>query len=377
MQIYIEPQLLENIPNLLADAGLQGRVLLVSDSNTWKAAGATLYPLLSAQQPVIRAHLEAEVLPSLAVTNRLMPLAENMDFLLAVGSGTINDLTKYAAHQLGKPYGVVATASSMNGYAAANASLWDGPHKTSFAATPPRAIFADLDVLTAAPAYLTASGVGDMLCRSTVEADCKLAHLLFDSEFSAHAFADFRHYESHLGNIKSLMQALICGGEWMTKTGSSAVASQGEHMIAHTIETLYPDAVRGVTHGQLVAVASVAMARHQFSLLDTVSMLQQSQTPPAAFATSYVEKWNKDSTEDINKKLQKIWPQLREYIMQHCHKPETLEAMLKKANAPTRPEEIGLTREQFETACEYARFSRDRFTFLDLTPKSQGLQGTP
>ncbi|MFN7612921.1 MAG: iron-containing alcohol dehydrogenase [Alphaproteobacteria bacterium] len=369
MHIHIEPQLLENIPNLLADAGLQGRVLLVSDSNTWKAAGAAVYPLLSAQQPVIRAHLEAEVLPSLAVTRRLIALAEDVDFLLAVGSGTINDLTKYTAHQLGKPYGVVATAASMNGYAAANASLWDGPHKTSFAATPPRAIFADLDVLTAAPAYLTASGVGDMLCRSTVEADCKLAHLLFDSEFSAHAFADFRNYEPQLGNVESLMRALICGGEWMTKTGSSAVASQGEHMIAHTIETLYPEGVRGVTHGQLVAVTSLAMARHQFSLLDTIPILNPLQTPPAAFASSFVEKWQKEATDDLNRKLHNIWPQLREYIMQYCHKPETLEAMLKKVNAPTRPEEIGLTREQFETACEYARFSRDRFTFLDLTPK--------
>ena len=373
MQIYIEPQLLENIPNLLADAGLQGRVLLVSDSNTWKAAGATLYPLLSAQQPVIRAHLEAEVLPSLAVTRRLIPLAEDVDSLLAVGSGTINDLTKYTAHQLGKPYGVVATAASMNGYAAANASLWVGAHKTSLAATPPAIIFADMDVLAAAPTHLTASGVGDMLCRSTVEADCKLAHLLLGEKFHTQAFAQIKNYELQLGSMKSLMEALICSGKWMTKTGSSAVASQGEHMITHTIETLYPDAVRGVTHGQLVAVSSVAMIRHQFCLLDTIPVLHPLQTPPAPFATTYAAKWSMNSRQYLNKELQEIWPQLRAYIHEHCHKPETLEAMLKKANAPTRPEEIGLTQEQFETACEYARFSRDRFTFLDLTPKSQGL----
>jgi glycerol-1-phosphate dehydrogenase [NAD(P)+] len=373
MQIHIEPQLLGRIPALLAAAKLQGRVLLVSDSNTWKAAGAALYPALAAQLPVLRAHLEAEVLPSIAVVKRLIPLAKDADFLLAVGSGTINDLTKYTAHQLSKPYLVVATAASMNGYAAANASLWDDTHKTSFAATPPRAIFADLDVLAAAPAHLTASGVGDMLCRSTVEADCRLAHLLFDQEFPAQAFADFRNYEPQLGNMKSLMRALICGGEWMTKTGSSAVASQGEHMIAHTLETLYPNAVRGVTHGQLVAVASVAMAKYQFGLLNAVPMLQPTETPPTAFAASFGEKWKKEDTDALNEKLQKIWPQLREYITRYCHAPETLEAMLKKANTPTRPDEIGLTQEQFAIAMQSARFSRDRFTFLDLTPKSQGL----
>jgi glycerol-1-phosphate dehydrogenase [NAD(P)+] len=369
MQIYIEPQLLGNIPNLLAAAGLQGRVLLVSDSNTWKAAGATLYPLLSVQQPVIRAHLEAEVLPSLAVTNRLMPLAENMEFLLAVGSGTINDLTKYTAHQLGKPYGVVATAASMNGYAAANASLWVGAHKASLAATPPAIIFADMDVLDAAPTYLTASGVGDMLCRSTVEADCKLAYLLLGEKFHTQAFAQIKNYELQLASMKSLVEGLICSGKWMTKTGSSAVASQGEHMIAHTIETLYPEVVHGMTHGQLVAVSSVAMARHQFRLLDTIPVLNPLQTPPAPFATTFAAKWSMNSTQRLNKKLQDIWPQLRGYIHEHCHAPEMLEAMLEAAHAPTRPEQIGLTDEQFKIAFDYARFSRDRFTFLDLTPK--------
>ena len=42
---------------------------------------------------------------------------------VAVGSGTINDLTKLAAHRLGRSYMAVATAASMDGYTAYGASI--------------------------------------------------------------------------------------------------------------------------------------------------------------------------------------------------------------------------------------------------------------
>ena len=42
------------------------------------------------------------------------------DMVVAVGSGVINDLCKWSSFDLGVPYVVVATAASMNGYAAAN-----------------------------------------------------------------------------------------------------------------------------------------------------------------------------------------------------------------------------------------------------------------
>src|SRR6185437_7795580 len=42
---------------------------------------------------------------------------------IAVGSGTINDLTKLAAHRLGRKYLCVATAASMDGYTAYGASI--------------------------------------------------------------------------------------------------------------------------------------------------------------------------------------------------------------------------------------------------------------
>ena len=51
---------------------------------------------------------------------------------VAVGSGTINDLTKLAAHRLGRPYMVVATAASMDGYTAYGASITYRESKQTF-----------------------------------------------------------------------------------------------------------------------------------------------------------------------------------------------------------------------------------------------------
>jgi glycerol-1-phosphate dehydrogenase [NAD(P)+] len=365
MHIHIGHHLLGQIPSLLTQTRMRGAALLVSDTNTWKAAGAALYPLLAEHYQLSRAHLEAEVIPAREVAERLFPLAREADFLVAVGSGTMNDLTKYTAHACGKPYVVVATAASMNGYAAANASLWERHHKTSFPAAAPHAIYADLDVLAAAPAHLTASGMGDMLCRSTVEADSYLSHLALGTDFSAQAFAALREYEPRLGTLETLMEALIAAGQWMTRTGSSAVASQGEHMIAHTLEMHYGEKLRGMTHGQLVAVASVAMARRQFAMLEqepVPHLLEPGGDLPSAKQFSPIHR------TEINLTLKKIWPELADYIRRHCHPPEILVAMLKQAGAPTLPEEIGLTAEEFNRAMASAHRTRDRFTFLDLTP---------
>jgi len=51
---------------------------------------------------------------------------------VAVGSGTINDLVKLAAHQSGRSYLCVATAASMDGYTAFGASITHQGAKQTF-----------------------------------------------------------------------------------------------------------------------------------------------------------------------------------------------------------------------------------------------------
>src|SRR6202008_4909969 len=109
---------------------------------------------------------------------RLRTATAGADALIAVGSGTINDLCKFVAARDGKPYAVFGTAPSMNGYTSANAAIIVAGLKASLPTRPPVGVFLALSVLAAAPARMIRSGLGDCLCRPTAQADWLLSHAL-------------------------------------------------------------------------------------------------------------------------------------------------------------------------------------------------------
>ena len=94
---------------------------------------------------------------------------------VAVGSGTINDLTKLAAHRTGRRYVAVGTAASMDGYTAYGASITYNGSKQTFPCPAPIAVVADLDVMRAAPAELNAAGYADLMAKTVAGADWLLA----------------------------------------------------------------------------------------------------------------------------------------------------------------------------------------------------------
>lgn len=384
MDNIIDSQILPRLATFIAPLQLGKRLLVVCDSNSWKAAGESVFEALSENYQLMRVQLEEAVIPSLTTAQRIMALAGDMDALIAVGSGAINDLTKYAAFKIGKPYIVVATAASMNGYAAANASLWEGAYKTSQMAAPPKMIIADIDILVNAPTRLTSAGFADMLCRSTVQADMFLSHHLCEAPYYVEAFTDLEPMEQMLlpnskklvtGDKKlltTLMQGLIISGEWMSKTGSSTTASQGEHMIAHTIEMLYPKIAARAYHGELVAVATVSMARIQQRLLNSAPQLRKPVTLEKIqavfgkeFAHTLHENYQSKATV-TQATLNKKWPEISAGIFEFMIPAEIITSTLDHAGAPTKPEHIGLTEDQYSYALEYAHWTRERFTFLDL-----------
>ena len=101
-----------------------------------------------------------------ATVERVRAATGAADALVAVGSGTINDLCKYASARDGKPYVVFGTAPSMNGYTSLNAAITVHGHKKSLPAQAPVGAFLDLSILAAAPVRMIRSGLGDSLCRA-------------------------------------------------------------------------------------------------------------------------------------------------------------------------------------------------------------------
>ncbi len=319
--------------------------------------------------------------------------------LVAVGSGTINDLCKYASALDGKPYAVFGTAPSMNGYTSANASITVDGLKQSLTAHLPAGVFLDLEVLAAAPPRLIRAGLGDCLCRPTVQADWLLAHLLRGSAYRELPFALLAEDEGPLfarsdrlvaGDLPTLAlltRSLVLSGFGMALCGGSWSTSEGEHLISHYAEMLGP-ALPGWTeplHGEGIGVTTLTMARIQETLLGLAG-------PPVVQATRATEEelaarfgadlgarcWRElqpkrlgaAAAEALNARLQAEWPAVRRRAAAVTLPAAGLEGVLRRAGAPLTAGDLGWSPRFYAQAVRHAREIRDRYTFLDLAADS-------
>ncbi len=251
---------LNKLPEILKD---YNRIYIVADQNTYRAAGERAEQILRAAGKHLRTLvLEGEsVLPNAETLGKILIYANDPaakadlfaysplpDFILAVGSGTINDSCKLASYRLGLPYGIVATAPSMDGYASAGCAFLFGGSKATIQATTAKHIIADLDVLAEAPYDMILAGIGDMFGKYIGILDWELAR-----DFTGEYFCDTiakdvidatdrclaggyklagRDHES----VKSVMEGFLVTGLGMAYIGNSRPASGAEHIIAHAWE---------------------------------------------------------------------------------------------------------------------------------------------
>ena len=86
--------------------------------------------------------------------------AAGAEYILGVGSGVINDICKYVSVRSGKPYGILATAPSMDGYASGVSALYENGRKVTLPTTVPSDILIDAEVLANAPLDMIVAGRG-------------------------------------------------------------------------------------------------------------------------------------------------------------------------------------------------------------------------
>lgn len=334
------------------------RITMVSDPNT-----APLTPTLDAEIISLPQGVKPE-----------KQLAESMaakigDVAIAVGSGTISDLVKYASMLAGKPYVMLATAPSMNGYLSVTASLLEDGHKESHKAQLPLALFADVDVLANAPERLRQAGLGDAICRSTAQADWLLSHLVLDTYYDETPFKLQTEAEravfTNPADVKSLMEWLLLGGLGMSYCGGSYPASQGEHLIAHTMEMLHPELTHGQLHGEQIAVTTLTMARLQEIIIKGNAPILQA--PPEEAAAIMAQKGiSKNNLLKLNEKMLKDWPAIQQEIARVIVPSSRIESTLCRVKAPVSADSLGWGKDVFEETIAAAPLYRNRFTFLDL-----------
>jgi glycerol-1-phosphate dehydrogenase [NAD(P)+] len=292
---------------------------------------------------------------------------------------------------------VFATAPSMNGYTSLSASITSDGIKRSFRTRTPLGVFFDLRVLASAPPRLIRAGLGDSACRPTAQADWLLSHLLLDRPYRRAPFALLADDERHLftdtrallagdlAMMRHLVRTLVLSGFGMTICNGSYPASQGEHLLAHYVQTVQPPGLPHTFHGEQIAVCTVAMAELQQQLLarDAAPVLRPNPLQHADLIAHFgsisgeacwqeleLKHFDAAQTAALNERLAHNWDTMRTAICAVSVDAATMRGLLADAGAPTRPTHLGWPPALFAQALRHAREIRNRYTFLDLVVDS-------
>ncbi len=388
-------------------AEFEGPAILVADARTYAAAGADVRESfqragIACKEPIL---LDADVWAEHGYVERLQAaLGAVSGTPVAVGSGTINDLTKLAAHRLGRPYMVVATAASMDGYTAYGASITYRGSKQTFECPAPRAVVADLEVIAKAPPEMNAAGYGDLLAKGASGADWILADAMGEEPIEPKSWATVQTFladwvaepsgipRAEPGRLRRLTVGLTMTGFAIQAARSSRPASGAEHQFSHLwdMQRQSHDASTP-SHGFQVGIGTLASLGLYFLLLGTDAVdsveldaaaaqwpsLEQTEARiralfgPGELAEKALEETRAkhppaDAVRAQIERLREGWPAIRERLEQHLLPYRAAATMLQQAGCPTAPAKIGVSRERLRASYEQACYIRRRYTVLDF-----------
>ena len=383
--------------------------IIIADTNTWRVAGeAVLQSLEVAGVPHVDSFVfdDPDLYAECKFIEQLKAHLAPIDVIaIAVGSGVINDLTKYTSHILGRKYICVGTAASMDGYTAYGASITKDGNKQTFSCPAPYGFVMDPVIAAAAPKELAASGYADLIAKIPAGADWMLADAV-----GAEAIDQFgwdlvqdglRESLSapaavHAGDVEmteKLSEGLLMSGFAMQAIHSSRPASGTEHQFSHCwdMENLaYPNG-KHVSHGFKVGIGTLAStASLEFLLEKDIENLDVEKCvaawkswdeteaeirtifagKPGHLARGLEETKGKYvDKEGLRRQLEALkakWPVLREQIRAQIIPFSEVYEDLKLVGAPYEPEMICVDRARMRRTFSYIPYMRSRFTNIDI-----------
>ena len=366
------------------------KILLVADENTYAAAGRQTAEALEGKtiESVIFSG-ETILIPDEAAVLRIENRLSDIEVIVGIGSGVIQDLCKFVSFRSKIPYYIVATAPSMDGYASSGAAMIMGGMKVTYPAKVPDAILADPAVLKDAPFSMIQAGYGDIVGKYSALNDWKLSHVVNHEYFCPMIYDltfDMLKKTLELAggllqrseeSIRVLMEALVVVGIAMSFAGNSRPASGSEHHLSHFFEiTGILNGTPYLTHGIDVAYSTVITAKIRESLLSrqwpTVSHRESRSEYEKAMQAVYHEAAAgciqlQDQVGRYEEDRMPIYlakqAEIRSILAEHPQ-AEKIETILAAAGLSMEPFYELYGREKIETAIKYAKDLKDRYTVL-------------
>ena len=396
--VVIQSGAVQKLPELLAELGSK-KPFLLSGKATFAAAGDRVTGALEGagvpygqyvfpQSPVVPAEQ--------AVGAAVMHFDDSCDAVIGIGSGVINDIGKLLAKVSGRPYLIVGTAPSMDGYASATSSMECDGLKVSLDSTFAWAIIGDLEILCQAPLHMLQAGGGERLAKSLSLVDGRIARLLVGEYYCPTVSAQVESgLEKVVGAapglvrrepeaVKSVMEGLVIAGIAMKYAGLSRPASGMEHYFSHIwdLRALAFEEARADLHGIQCGIATLLSLKvYQyirslepdreaalkavagFSAEDWNQSLRDFIGPGAEAMIQGEKREGKYDREKHALRLEKILEKWGEIcaIIDTLPSYEQAAGILSAIGAPVEAKDLGYTAQQLRTTFTMTKDIRDKY----------------
>lgn len=398
--VSVRKDALSDLPKFVKELGFHS-LYLVSDHITYGIAGQKCMDILA--QAGIRAeiiqltHLEFD---EATLGELVIHMPQDCDLVVAVGTGTINDMTRYFSFKLGRPFFTVATAAPMDGFASSIAAIHVNHLKTTFQAQTPLAVIGDTEILKNAPYPMIAAGLGDLLGKCTCLCDWRLSHIITGEhqcerimELVEKCVQDLlpvagRAKERDPKVLGDIMEGLVLTGVAMSLYGNSRPASGCEHHMSHYWETILEQrGQRPAPHGAQVGVGTVLVlkavelllerkvdfdaARRAAEVYDPVKWREEIQRAYGPAAPGVIEMEEEAGKNASAGRLARIdtmerrWSEISA-LLRTLPTSDYVADLLSGLGAPCRPEGIGIDRKLLKDTFLYCKEIRARYTILQM-----------
>lgn len=386
--VVIEAGCLKDFSMYMEKVQLSGKIATIYDQNTYSAKNI-VRPAASQEIILDPENLHAD---EKATEKVMSQLDSDIEILVAMGSGTVHDITRFCANEREIYFVSCPTAATVDGFCSTvSAMTWYGFKKT-LPGVAPILVLADLDVISQAPQHLALAGVGDIIGKYTALADWKISAAV-TGEFFCSTIEEMTRkavetvYKSSrslssgvISAYEELIYGLLLSGLAMQLMGNSRPASGAEHHISHLIE-MQPEGLGAhsdAMHGEKVGVGTVIASREYARLGDIEDIAPyikeqkgiDEQYLKEFFGERLIEAVMEENAgnclaEVTSKALIENWQEVRK-IIKDIPTADELLALYKEIGMKSTLEDIDVPESLTSKLLEYSPYVRNRLTFMRI-----------